>query len=141
MGEKYYKATGLVNTGLPRVIQFNTNDSLINNLFLKFWKFNERKRTNIKSVSVYDFIMLKLRPQHTYLTKSKFSKTLNNLFYMPCAGIMLWLVLHKAPKITMKVSHIILCAIHFYKKKFLYFYKLQQNCKLYKQHLFWSSFL
>ena len=98
MGEKYYKATGLVNTGLPRAIQFNTNESFVNNLFPKYWKVNES--TNIKSVSVNEFNILQLRPQHTYLTQSKFSKTLNNLFYMPCVGIMLWLVLHKAPKIT-----------------------------------------
>ena len=37
---------------------------------------------------------------------------------MPCVGIMLWLVPHKAPKITMKVSHIILCDKHILTKTF-----------------------
>ena len=37
---------------------------------------------------------------------------------MLCVGIMLWLVPHKAPKITMKVSHIILCDKHILPKSF-----------------------
>ena len=48
MGEKYYNATGLVNTGLPRAIQFNTNESLINNLFPKYRYFNVMKKYKYK---------------------------------------------------------------------------------------------
>ena len=45
---------------------------------------------------------------------------------MRYVGIMLWLVFHKAPKITMKVSHIILCDIHFQTEKVFVLYKLQR---------------
>ena len=54
-----------------------------------------------------------MRDLRNYFVGKHYGKTLNNLFDMPFVGLMLWLVLHKAPKITMKVSHIILCDKHF----------------------------